>query len=754
MKINIDIKKIKDAPIENASSVDKVKINKLKEELIRGNPTTYLVSGYRGVGKTSFIKTLINEINLELVENEIINNVVKDSIMTKFKSFFSKNKTKSLEDEAVSQKIFVHLNVGKYNGFSNILRHLIREVYWSITNNEKTFNTIYLNDSKLFSEIELIYSRTFHEVELKEVDLQSKEIVKSFVFSTDFRNLITRLSTFLLGSIGFINYIKGGHWTSYVIPLIVLVCLLIRFEYTKKKTKLKSTELNRKTFYDDEIAEFQLTRIISKLEDLGIQFIFVIDELDKIEKDEDINTFISDLKPLMLSGKSNFILIFGQKTLYKYLMSDITDNGMLSSVFSRNVHIPLLNKEDFETYFISLIGEDEYKNETVKKYLDAKILLSNRILRKFINLVRHDINYDENKETYLEIDENDKVMLTNSTISEVIYLVEKEVLQETKNKVEEGVKDFLIFNLYIAIKNMRRMQFINFGIDDILKSKDFIEDEFASVYLSYIKKNIHSLLNKMVNEQLLEIIKKDEEDSKKEDSDLDSLYKWTEKAELGSFDDSSFTFFNEYIKFEKWLLDFSYQAHKYILNIPISSKSIIQNLRSLINNSLISAAILEDFKPINNVRNNIAHGQGLNEVEKKAMITFNRDLAIMKRIIFEELMIASLHAFNPNYDQAIHSNLLKINIDALIDSVAFEFKVYQSQKNIEKYLSSIQPIDYLESIKELRILILFENDISSSLLKKIEDIQSKTNIKIKIINEIKMFEIQDFLRVNKENSGE
>ena len=48
MKIEVDIKQIKDAPIENATSLDKTKIDMLKQELIMGNPTTYLVSGYRG----------------------------------------------------------------------------------------------------------------------------------------------------------------------------------------------------------------------------------------------------------------------------------------------------------------------------------------------------------------------------------------------------------------------------------------------------------------------------------------------------------------------------------------------------------------------------------------------------------------------------------------------------------------------------------------------------------------------------------
>ena len=56
-----------------------------------------------------------------------------------------------------------------------------------------------------------------------------------------------------------------------------------------------------------------MTRVISKLDEIGIEIVFIIDELDKIEKEEDINSLVSELKPLMLMGKSNYILIFGQK---------------------------------------------------------------------------------------------------------------------------------------------------------------------------------------------------------------------------------------------------------------------------------------------------------------------------------------------------------------------------------------------------------------------------------------------------------
>ncbi|MED2035875.1 P-loop NTPase fold protein [Bacillus wiedmannii] len=755
MKIEVDIKQIKDAPIENATSLDKTKIDMLKQELIMGNPTTYLVSGYRGVGKTSFIRTLVNEINLGLDIRKLNSeeyahgdNNFLSRIVTKFKRVSLRSK--KIETGVINKrkKIFIHLNVGKYNSFSNILRSLIREVFWALNNGDEELKKILSENPKLFSEIKLIYTRTFEDVELKESDLENEEIVKSFLFSANLRTLIIRIATFLLGSISFINYIKSGHWSSYIVPISILVFLLFSFEYSNKKSRAKNKELSRKTFYDDEVAEFQLTRVISKLDEIGIEIVFIIDELDKIEKEEDINSLVSELKPLMLMGKSNYILIFGQKMLYKYLMADALDNNILASIFTRNIHIPLLNKSGFEEYFISLIGEENYKNDIVKKYLDSKILLSNRIFRKFISIIRNDIRFDEQGKTYIEINEHDEVLLTNATISSLLHQVEEEITVATEGNIEEGVKDFLVSNLYIAIKNMKRMRPISFEIDDILKNKNFTDDEFASAYLNYIRKNIQSTIDKMLEVNLLEVV----EDLQDDESVGKVRYKWTEKAALGKIHSNPYAYLDEFIRFERWLRELFYQVQKYILKEAyVKTNSLMQIFKTLRGEGVLSEGIVEEFYMLNKVRNQIVHGEELTDAEKESLVTFSEDLRYFKAVIFEEVMISAVRAFNKDVENEVYSNKMNYNVDTVVGGVAFEFKIFRYEKGFEKFIGNIQPLGNINDLKEIRMVILLDGELDKKVIQnKVDNLIASNkdiNLRVKVIERVEMFELQDFLEV-------
>lgn len=726
MKIYIDIKKIIDAPIEEAYLSNGKKFNNLKNELIFGNPTTYLISGYRGVGKTSFIKALTKEVLKEL------------------KIIESDNKTK--ENKEV-KKVFIHLNIGKYNGFSNILRNLIREIYWVVTSN-KDIKEILETNPQLFAEIKLIYERTFENIEAKDTKIESEETIKSYVVSTDFRQLLLRILIIVSGGISLINFLKNNNWQSYVFSLLVCLIFIFRYEYSVKKMKSKTIELNRTTFYDDEVAEFQLTRIIKKLYSVGIEIVFIIDELDKIDKEEEIVELISELKPLMLSGYSNYLLISGQKMLYRYLMADVLDNNVFSSIFSRNIHIPLVGRKGFEEYFISLVGEP-IKEEIVRQYLDSNILLSNRILRKFISLIRNDIQFDENGKSYIEIDDANEVLKTNANISEILYKVEEEINNKTEESLEEGIRDFLISNLYITIKNMKRIRPLSFEIEDILKSKSFKDDEFASAYINYLKDNTQSIITKMLEIKLLEVIDNNEDIDKESNS---IRYRWTEKA---VFDKqiNKYGYLEEFIKFETWLRDISNQLVKNSVvkkNGYSDFKALNGIFKTLIEYGVISKGLYKEFNYLQKIRNNIVHGQELNDSEKEHLITFNNDLKKIKGIVFEQIMISVLKEVNAN--KGVYSDQLNYTVDAIIDDVAFEFKYFEHKISIKNSIKKLTEHSYLDNLKELRMVILYDgNEDINIIYKEAQSIlENNSRIKLRIYKEIELSTIIEFLKVSNE----
>ena len=73
MKIEIDSKKISssselfDSHIEFNEDISKI-LNQLEQQLLYGNNSCFLISGYRGTGKTTLIRTLENKIT----DNKII----------------------------------------------------------------------------------------------------------------------------------------------------------------------------------------------------------------------------------------------------------------------------------------------------------------------------------------------------------------------------------------------------------------------------------------------------------------------------------------------------------------------------------------------------------------------------------------------------------------------------------------------------------------------------------------------------------
>ncbi|MGR6898710.1 P-loop NTPase fold protein [Rummeliibacillus sp. BSL5] len=728
MKLLIDIKKIKDAPVEATHFSDSENFTNLKNDLIYGNPSTYLISGYRGVGKTSFINALKKEVVSELkkLENDNNNNLVE------------------------RKKIFINLNIGKYSSFANILRNIIREIYWGITNNE-ICKEILEEDPQLFVELKLIYDRTFENVEAKDIKIELEENFKSYVISSDFKQLVLRMLIILSGSVSLVNFIKNNDWKTYFFSIILCVIFILRYEYSIKRMDSKTMEINRTTFYDDEVAEFQLTRIIKELYKSGIELVFIIDELDKLEKEEDIIALISELKPLMLSGYSNYLLISGQKMLYRYLMADVLDDNVFSSIFSRNIHIPLLNRKGFEEYFSSLIGHsiNDNDNYVIKQYLDSNILLSNRILRKFISLIRNDMRFDGNGNSYIEIKADNEILKTNAKISEILYDVEKEIRDKTNDNLEDGIRDFLISNLYIIIKNMKRIRPLSFEIENILKSKSFKDDEFASAYISYLKGNAQLIIDKMLEVNLLEVV--DNEDTQEIDKNIDSTrYRWTENAVFNQ-QINQYGYLEEFIKFETWLRDISNQlVSNSIVRINQHSNFYALNgiFKTLINHGIISKELEEDFKYLQNIRNNIVHGHKLNKIEKEHLITFSNDLRKIKGITFEQIMISVLKEVNDN--KLVNSNNHFYAVDAVINDVAFEFKYFKYKISLVQWIEKFTKQEFIKSLKELRIIILYEGNGNIEMEKREVRLilEKQNNIKIEIFREIELTTLIQYLKVS------
>jgi hypothetical protein len=400
MRIKITHKKLTDSPyskLQKDSFIfeDMEAIAQLTNELTHGNASTYLISGYRGSGKTS-----------------IINRIEED-----------------LDDAVV-----VKMSLSKHESYNLLLRKLIRQLYFAYTQSKH-----YEEKSEFFKSFTLLYERTFHEITLAKSEEQKLEIKKVLGISLDLRKLIPIAFTILTGS-NLILHFLSLNWVFDLITFIgsiILTFSTFDFGYSRNRSNNDTSLLSRKSLYDDEISEFQLLKTLESLREKNVNVIIIFDELDKIDDLDKINSVVNEIKLLLLSGLAHFIVVSGQTLYYQFEKSFYKDDAVMFSLFSKTIHIQLLSLTTLKQYILNLIEDNTQKeNLTLNRFIDSLILQSRRIPRRLSNMVRNLIIW-ENNEAFLEIDETRLTYESDSTLCHLLNgIIENDLPAYTSNKAE------------------------------------------------------------------------------------------------------------------------------------------------------------------------------------------------------------------------------------------------------------------------------------------------------------------------------
>lgn len=137
MRLEIDYTKITDSPYKSDSesffSFTKIEVESFVNIISKMNESSYYLSGYRGVGKTSFIKK---------VEEELA----------------------KLDDF-----IFIHVPISKYDKFEILIRSFIRQFYFQfVANNLYKTDEVKKNkkNTQLASSLAILNKQTFASVTL------------------------------------------------------------------------------------------------------------------------------------------------------------------------------------------------------------------------------------------------------------------------------------------------------------------------------------------------------------------------------------------------------------------------------------------------------------------------------------------------------------------------------------------------------------------------------------------------------------
>lgn len=420
-----------------------------------------LVTGYRGVGKSSFIKSVLEE----------------------------------LRDE--TKILIVKMNLASYENYSVFLKRLIRAIYFTCLEYKEKLQEDGME--AVFERIELLYIHTFYNIldyyKEEENDEYGYSVQTEVKAKSAVKDLIKKWVEVLpdIAAVFGVWY-ATQHWIVKVILSIVyliskLISVSVKIKSWKKGRNDKKYGKEIESLYDDEIAEYQLFETIKQIEDNDTnRLLFVFDEVDKIEETDKLKQVIGDIKPLLLSNHSSFIFIAGRE-MKSFVSNQLEqEDSVVSSLFSKEVYISLSTIDEMINMWGNFVVEDEKRNRKLeKRYLFEKVLSSKGVMRKFINQVIADVNWEDNGEAYIEIDECEWP-------SDIVIDTIKDFTESYESTFDEKTRDDNLYQLY--------------GWADVVLKKDFIDlkelvpDETKEELLELCKEFFDELESKGVLEEV------------------------------------------------------------------------------------------------------------------------------------------------------------------------------------------------------------------------------------------------------------
>lgn len=429
---------------------DQVQLEQFTLELKHGHAGAYLISGYRGSGKTSFVNRL---------------------------------------QEKLPEVVFVEINIAKAVTYTVLIKRIIRQLflqYQAYCKRQKT------EQGEFAADFQLLYDRTFHDIVNTSLQSQKAELKIERQWKLDLQK-ITAAVWKMIGPI--VMFLTSGIALAYqVTPWLLLIFWIISILWgaftawtitrTKTDTATESKDVSRKSLYDDEIAEHHLFAILQRMKKAGLNMVIVFDELDKIEKQDQVKEIINDIKPMLLSGYASFIVAAGQALFYDLEKSAFQDDVVISTLFARTFHVPFLRNATLKKFCLNLIENDSDKASPVANdYFDSLILQSSRIPRRLVNLIRTHLTW-ENKQAHLALEEADdrKWRWRSRVLQAATYVVDTDLFSRYRSIVQQ---DFFTAQVFAWLGKMLTYESSGFRKRDIVDSSVY-GDAYPAAWVSQL----------------------------------------------------------------------------------------------------------------------------------------------------------------------------------------------------------------------------------------------------------------------------
>ena len=382
----------------NNFHINRIDSASLSDFIYRRKEGALLISGKRGVGKTSIIASTINSLRERLESNKeskktnllpVLINAANFEILETSRENVENNENLHADPALQIQKLdYLKL---KRVLMENLVRRLFQLTYnykvkkngevWEITLNEnkEITNSIFPNENALAETLAVeagiasLYRRAVAKEAtstMKTEATEATEKIKERRYTVKFganERLLLIISSLIAGIILGVNPILEKTLNTILSILIVILPALgisLHGEFQKRSQTRNNDAQIASTFYrydyDLSNLEVELESTLRQLQKKDCKVIFVIDELDKIHSPEIVSGVIKFLKTLFNQGHAIFILVTG-KELFLEIMKNPQERLTEYTLFTQTVFLQRAQFEEVRTFVDKIIDIDPSK---------------------------------------------------------------------------------------------------------------------------------------------------------------------------------------------------------------------------------------------------------------------------------------------------------------------------------------------------------------------------------------------------------
>ncbi len=381
-----------------------LELNMLANEILRGKKGSILISGYRGVGKTSLVyKSLWNVLSKK---REVI--IVFLNATQLESGFYTEiNENKKIDPRKIIENLIrgLFITISKDDSINNELEEKIKDLYKKATASSFGKSEEFKNQKSLTQEKanELYIDFSLEKTQLIYVSswILSTALQFSQIFPYDILNKLAPLIV--------------------AFPAPLFINLMYKKSIISRNKEFSEKDIDIMYQYDASLnnLEFDLEDMHRKIENSNLKLIYVIDELDKLDINI-IEEIMNYFKNLFNLSEALFIFIGGEE-LYNY--DSIINQKNKDPDILRNKNYTFFTAKyflsrplwpDLQNYFKDIIYSEETNNELELEELERMLCFDARNdffdLKKYI---RHKITDFDNSTDMpiiaLELSHRDKI---------------------------------------------------------------------------------------------------------------------------------------------------------------------------------------------------------------------------------------------------------------------------------------------------------------------------------------------------------